>query len=202
MSKNMWDDRYSEPEYVYGTNPNEFFKQELDKLSPATILLPAEGEGRNAVYAAEHGWKVTAFDQSEEGMTKALRLATLRNVTIDYQLHDLATTEYPEGHFDVIALVFVHTPPQMRQTLHRKLMGFLKPGGTLILTGFSKEQLQFSSGGPKDATMLFSPDELREDFEDLLITSLQQQEVVIEEGEYHKGRASVVKMVGVLRESR
>lgn len=197
MSKEMWDQRYAESEYVYGTNPNEFFKQELDKLVPGKILLPAEGESRNAVYAAEKGWDVSAFDQSDEGRKKALRLAAERSVTIEYQIRNLETIGYPENHFDAIALVFVHTPAIKRQQIHRNLIRFLKPGGTLILTGYSKEQLQYNSGGPKEASMLFSKDELKEDFSDLHDVSIEKLVSEVEEGDFHRGKASVIQMVAV-----
>ena len=202
MSKEMWDQRYAESEYVYGTNPNEFFKQELDKLVPGKILLPAEGEGRNAVYAAEKGWNVSAFDQSDEGRKKALRLAAERSVTIEYQIRNLETIGYPENHFDAIALVFVHTPAIKRQQIHRNLIRFLKPGGTLILIGYSKEQLQFNSGGPKDKSFLFSQDELTEDFSGLQITSINQLETMIKDGDFHSGNASVIQLVAVRKEVR
>ena len=191
----MWDQRYAETEYVYGTAPNDFFKQELDKLSPGRILLPAEGEGRNAVYAAERGWDVRAFDQSEEGRKKALKLAAERNVKIDYQLHDLEAIEFPENYFDAVALVFVHSPAVKRQLFHRNLARFLRPGGTLILVGFEKGQLQHDSGGPKDESMLFSAEELKEDFRDLKIVSAGQLETDISEGAFHSGTASVIRLV-------
>ena len=197
MSKEMWNQRYAESEYVYGTNPNEFFKQELDKLVPGKILLPAEGEGRNAVYAAEKGWNVAAFDQSDEGRKKALRLAAERGVTIEYQIRDLETNDYPVDHFDAIALVFVHTPALKRQQIHHNLIRFLKPGGTLILIGYSKEQLQYNSGGPKEASMLFSQDELKEDFSDLHDVSIEKLVSEVEEGDFHRGKASVIQMVAV-----
>lgn len=197
MSKEMWDHRYAESEYVYGTNPNDFFKQELDKLVPGKILLPAEGEGRNAVYAGEKGWVVTAFDQSEEGRKKALRLADARGVTIEYQIRDLETIDYPDDHFDAIALVFAHTPAIKRQQIHRNLIRFLKPGGTVILIGFSKKQLQFSSGGPKEESMLFSQEELKEDFSDLHFRSIELLEKEVDEGDFHRGKASVIQMVAV-----
>ena len=195
MSKEMWDQRYAESAYVYGTNPNEFFKQELDKLVPGKILLPAEGEGRNAVYAAEKGWIVSAFDQSEEGRKKALRLASGRNVAIEYQIRDLETVDYPADHFDAIALVFVHSSAVNRRKIHRNLVRFLKPGGTLILIGYSKEQLQYNSGGPKDESMLFSEDELIEDFAELKIKSLRKIETMIQEGDFHSGNSSVIQLV-------
>ena len=197
MSKEMWDQRYAESEYVYGTNPNEYFKQELDKLVPGKILLPAEGEGRNAVYAGEKGWVVSAFDQSEEGRKKAQRLAAERGVEIEYQIRNLETVGYPENYFDAIALVFVHTPAIKRQQIHRNLIRFLKPGGTVILIGFSKEQLQFSSGGPKEESMLFSQEELKEDFSDLHFLSLERLEKEVEEGDFHQGKASVIQMVAI-----
>jgi 2-polyprenyl-3-methyl-5-hydroxy-6-metoxy-1,4-benzoquinol methylase len=197
MSKEMWDRRYADSEYVYETNPNEFFKQEIDKLVPGKILLPAEGEGRNAVYAAEKGWIVSAFDQSDEGRKKALHLATDRGVTIEYQIRNLETIGYPENHFDAIALVFVHTPGLKRQQIHRTLIRFLKPGGMVILTGFSKEQLQFSSGGPREESMLFSQQELKDDFSDLDVRSIEISVREVEEGDFHRGKASVIQMVAV-----
>ena len=193
----MWDRRYAESEYVYGTNPNEFFKQELDKLVPGKILLPAEGEGRNAVYAAEKGWIVSAFDQSEEGRKKALRLAASRDVTIDYQIRDLEALDYTPGYFDAIALVFVHSSSLKRKVIHQNLIKFLKPGGTLILIGYSKEQLQYNSGGPKEESMLFTEIELIEDFSELQINSIEKIETMIQEGDFHHGKASVIQMVAV-----
>ena len=193
----MWDQRYAESEYVYGTNPNEFFKKELDTLTPGKLLLPAEGEGRNAVYAAEKGWIISAFDQSEEGRKKALRLAANSDVTIDYQIRDLEALDYTPGHFDAIALVFVHSSSIKRRQIHRSFIRFLKPGGTLILIGYSKDQLKYDSGGPKEESMLFSEVELMEDFSELQINSIGKIETMIEEGDFHSGKASVIQLVAV-----
>jgi 2-polyprenyl-3-methyl-5-hydroxy-6-metoxy-1,4-benzoquinol methylase len=194
MSKEMWDQRYADAEYVYGTSPNVFFKRMLDTLPAGKILLPAEGEGRNAVYAAECGWNVTAFDQSEEGRKKALRLAAERHVEIGYDLVSLEEAEFSENEFDAVGLVFVHSPASMRQALHHRLLRFLKPGGTLLLTGFAKEQIACQSGGPKDASMLFSSDELLVDFQDLEIISIEKLDTTITEGEFHKGRAMIIEL--------
>ncbi|MEI6884882.1 MAG: class I SAM-dependent methyltransferase [Bacteroidota bacterium] len=197
MSREMWDQRYADEEYLYGTTPNVFFKQELDKLKPGKILLPAEGEGRNAVYAASMGWDVYAFDQSEEGRRKAIRLAEEKKVVITYVLSDLENAEYQEEFFDAIGLMCVHSPGEKRQLVHRNLSRFLKPGGTLILTGFSKEQLQFTSGGPKELSWLFSVEELKADFEAFSSCRIEHSETLIEEGPYHKGMASMIQMVAV-----
>lgn len=193
----FWDSRYSEKGYAYGTEPNEFFRQELGRLSKGKILFPAEGEGRNAVYAARKGFDVYAFDFSNEGKKKALNLANQYGVDIRYQVDTFDSALFPDEYFDVIVLVFAHMPPHKRQQWHRKVAGFLKPGGTLILEGFSKDQLQFGSGGPPTIEMLFSTDELRKDFTDLQVVSLDKKIVQLNEGPYHQGDASVIR--GVFR---
>jgi SAM-dependent methyltransferase len=197
--KEMWNQRYAAEEFVYGTEPNLFFKQELDKRVPGRILLPAEGEGRNAVYAAWLGWDVWAFDQSAEGQKKAYKLAAERNTSIRYDLCDIGDCSYPEAFFDVIALIFVHTPASVRQAFHRDLLRFLKPGGALILEGFSKEQLKYDSGGPREESMLFSVEELRTDFEPAILRELDRHLVQVDEGLHHRGDASVVRLIAVKR---
>lgn len=195
MNKENWDQRYASEEFVYGKLPNVFFKEQLDLISPGRLLLPAEGEGRNAVYAAGLGWEVWAFDQSRAGRDKALKLAHEKNVKINYSVSDIEQTEYPENHFDAMGLIFFHTPESKRRIIHEKLAGYLKKGGTLILEGFSKNQLGKSSGGPADLSMLFSPEDLRKDFGQLEILSLGELEKVYEEGSFHQGLASVVRLV-------
>ena len=157
MSKEMWNSRYAAEEYVYGKDPNAFFKAEIDKLVPGTLLLPAEGEGRNAVYAAGKHWDVHALDQSVEGRKKAFSLALGAGVTIRYDLADLMTVDLPAENFDAIGLIFVHLPSPVRNPFHIRVCEWLKPGGTLILEGFSKEQIRFTSGGPRDPTCSFRP---------------------------------------------
>ena len=197
MSREMWDQRYASEEYVYGTAPNLFFEQTLRDLTPGTLLLPAEGEGRNAVFAAGCGWKVSAFDQSVEARSKALKLAAEKGVEIDYTIGDLEHYSFPEELFDAIALIFVHMPGSKRRALHRKFAGMLKPGGTLILAGFAREQVAYSSGGPKDESMLFSLEELKQDFEGLEIRLAEHLETELSEGDHHKGTASVIHMLVV-----
>ncbi|MEI9943030.1 MAG: class I SAM-dependent methyltransferase [Chitinophagaceae bacterium] len=109
-----WNERYSSAEFAYGEEPNNYLKEQLEKLKPGTLLFPAEGEGRNAVFAAKLGWAVSAFDISEEGKNKALRLATANNVTIDYQVGELQSLNYHTEQFDAIALII----PTSRQVLN------------------------------------------------------------------------------------
>jgi len=109
-----WNNRYKEDAYAFGTEPNLFFKQQLVKLHPGKILFPAEGEGRNAVHAAKLGWDVFAFDISEQGKQKALRLAAENNVHIDYQVGELPSLQYHPAQFDAVALVYAHFPAAIK----------------------------------------------------------------------------------------
>ena len=193
----FWDQRYATAEYVYGKTPNLFYQQQLEQLTPGTILFPAEGEGRNAVYAATQGWKVTAFDSSAEGLKKANRLAEEHHVSINYLLKSYDEVEFPENSFDCIVLVFAHMAESKRSAIHKKLVSYLKPGGTLIMEAFSKEQINFKSGGPRDINALYSMEEMKSDFLELKINHLSQTVKELYEGSYHSGNASVIRLVAV-----
>jgi len=193
----FWDERYSSEEYVYGTEPNQFFKQMLDKIPiPGKLLLPGEGEGRNAVYAAKLGWRVDAFDQSSAGKLKALRLAEENNVTINYSTVDLAKFTPQKNFYNYAAIIFVHFDTEVRSLFHKKIIDSLKPGGKIILELFSKDQFGKSSGGPQDLEMLYSIDEIKNDFKEMRTILLKEQSVFLDEGEKHKGEASVIRFVG------
>jgi SAM-dependent methyltransferase len=120
----FWNKRYALKEYVYGTEPNLFFKNQFIKLSPGKILFPAEGEGRNAVYAAKLGWDVYAFDSSTEAKKKAEWLAEENSVEIKYHVNDMETADYPLDFFDCIILIFAHFHPFERNYFHNKLLSF------------------------------------------------------------------------------
>lgn len=192
----FWNERYTLKEYVYGTKPNVYFETQIAKLSPGKILFPAEGEGRNAVYAARLGWDVYAFDSSIEARKKAYLLAKDHAVGIKYELNDIETAEYPSDFFDCIVLIFAHFHPFERNYFHSRLLSFLKPGGNIILEGFSKKQLQFNSGGPRTVEMLFSEEEIQNDFKLLSKLELVEAEIILDEGKFHQGSASVIRMVG------
>ena len=192
----FWNERYALKEYVYGTEPNAFFKTQITKLSPGKILFPAEGEGRNALHAARLGWDVYAFDNSIEAKKKAGLLAHKHTVKIDYQVNDIEFADYPLDFFDGIVLIFAHFHPSERNVFHNKLLSFLKPGGTILLEGFSKKQLQFNSGGPRNIEMLFSAEEIQNDFKLLSKLELEETEIILDEGRFHQGPASVIRMIG------
>jgi SAM-dependent methyltransferase len=197
MTKDFWNERYHAKDFAYGKEPNVLLKGILEKMPVGKILFPAEGEGRNAVYAAMRGWDVYAFDISEEGKQKAERLAAEKKVTIHYELNSFEEYTSPENFFDCITLVFSHLPVESRQANFRKLLSYLKPGGKLIVIGFSKSQLGKSSGGPKDLDMLFSEEQLSGDFEGMKNISFRPIEMELNEGPFHSGPASLLQFTAI-----
>jgi SAM-dependent methyltransferase len=196
MMPEMWEQRYAEPEYAYGEDPNAFFKATLDEIPKAgRILLPAEGEGRNAVYAARQGWTVRAFDFSAAGRDKALRLAARHGVRLDHEVADFRTARIEDGVYDVVALIFAHIHEAERRAIHRRLESALAPGGLLILEAYGKDQLGRGTGGPRAKELLYTVADLREDFSGLDIVRLEQVEAEIREGRYHHGLASIIRLL-------
>lgn len=192
--QSFWNERYSAAEYAYGTHPNVFFKTCLPQLPVGNLLLPAEGEGRNAVFAASQGWQVEAFDYSEAGMQKAQALATSQGVEISYAIYDIRSFPWETAAYDAVGLFFVHVPPDLRQFLHAQAIRTLKPGGHLILEAFAPAQLQFQSGGPRDTSMLYTPELLEQDFQELEIILSDTLITTLEEGPYHSGTAAVTRL--------
>lgn len=190
----MWDRRYSGDEYVYGIHPNVFFRDNTKGAVPGKMLLPAEGEGRNAVYAAGLGWDVYAFDFSAKARDKALNLSKIKQVSIHYAVHEMEEANYDNESFDMMALIYAHH--SNRQDNHRHLTHFLKPEGTVILEAFSKEQINNDTGGPKDLNMLYSVEEIKEDFSHLSELKVWKEELVLNEGNLHKGKSSVIRLIG------
>lgn len=196
--KEIWNKRYAGDEFVYGIHPNAFFKENIDKINPGIILLPAEGEGRNAVYAASLGWDVKAFDFSTKAKEKALLLSKNKNVPIQYAVHGIEEADYELSSFDAIALIYAHS--KNRKENHQRMLQFLKPGGILILEAFSKTQLNNNTGGPKDINMLYSIEELKEDFAGMKELEIWEEEIILDEGNLHKGKSSVIRLVGQLNQ--
>jgi SAM-dependent methyltransferase len=198
--ESFWDQRFSEEGLAYGREPNAFLKQQLGRLTPGSLLLPAEGEGRNAVWAAVEGWRVHAFDTSTVGRDKALEMAERRGVEIAYEVRSAAADLRDfEGRFDAVGLVFMHLPPDVRRVAHRAAARSLRPGGTLILEAFSKAQLELGTGGPRHLDLLYETDDLESDFSGLSISSLARVEVELDEGRYHRGLSSVIRLVAEAR---
>lgn len=199
--KEKWDDRYSRKEFAYGEEPNAYLREQLRSIPSGTILFPAEGEGRNAVYAATLGWTVFAFDLSIQGKKKALQLADKHQVEVKYDVGEFQSLSYKANQFDAIALIYAHFPASSKSSYHKILTTYLRPGGMLIFEAFSKKHMDYmrqdeTMGGPKEIEMLFSLEEIASDFHNFDILELVEQEVELQEGLFHNGKGSVVRFVG------
>lgn len=193
--KEMWDERYSAEIYVYGKSPNAFFREQLDRLAPGRLLLPAEGEGRNAVYAAGRGWQVDAFDYSDAGFRKAMALAKEFGVQINYQVTPFDNYNFQKEQYNSIGLIYFHLPASQRESFHRKIIDSLVPGGTIILEAYHKTQLGRNTGGPQSPELLYDEKSIVRDFKNLFIKKLNVLTVHREEGLFHSGEARVIQCV-------
>jgi SAM-dependent methyltransferase len=193
----MWDERFSEPGFAYGTGPNDFLASVADRLPMGKILCLAEGEGRNAVFLAELGYEVTAVDRSTVGLAKAEALATERGTTIETVNADL--TDYPiaPAAWQGIVSIFCHLPPVIRGALHERCLRGLAPGGVFVLEGFTPRQLEFGTGGPKSRELLMELEALRQELHGLRFEIARETDREIIEGRYHRGRAAVVQVLAV-----
>lgn len=200
--KEFWNERYRQTDFVYGETPNEYLKTQLSKMTCGNILFPCEGEGRNAVYAAQLGWDVYAFDQSEEGKNKAMHLAQTKQVSIDYLVSDVEQIPYENETFDALVLIFAHFPNEKRRKYHQKMASLLKKGGTLIIEGFGTQHAELqkinpNACGPKKIEMLYDLEALKTDFSNFEFIEEYQAETELNEGKYHAGTAFVVRVLAI-----
>jgi len=192
----FWDSRYDTKDFVYGKEPNDFFASQLEVIRPGSILLPGEGEGRNAVHAASKGWLVDAFDQSPVAAEKALAYAAEKEVRLDYCISGIEDFLFQPDYYDAVGLIFFHVPPTNRMLLHQQLAKTLKPGGVLIFEGFHTSQLGNATGGPASRDLLFDEETIRFDFPGLEVRQLEQLSVDLKEGIFHRGDAEIIRFVG------
>lgn len=197
MNTTNWDQRYSEPGYTYGTTPNTFLVSVVNRIPSGRVLMLAEGEGRNAVYLASLGYQITAVDGSAVGLGKALELAAERGVSLTAVVADLDGFEIEPGQWDAIVSCFCHIPSAIRIPLHRKVVNGLKPGGVFVLEAFSKEQMDYDTGGPKSLDMLMSREELLQELAGLEIIHAATLVRDVKEGRGHTGLASVVQILAM-----
>ncbi len=197
----FWDDRYKNEEYVYGITPNEYLKEKIKDFKPGNALFPAEGEGRNAVYAATQGWHVKAFDQSMEGQKKAMAIAARHGVNIEYQVGEYQSLNFEFESFDLIALIYAHFPANDKIDYLRSIEKYLKKGGIILFEAFSKSHIHYQKlnnkvGGPKDIDMLFSLEEIKMVFKNYEVMELAEAEVELSEGKFHEGKGMVIRFCG------
>jgi hypothetical protein len=193
----MWDERYSQSGFAFGTEPNDFLIASVGLLQPGSqILCLAEGEGRNGVYLASLGHRVTAVDSSSVGLEKALSLAEKRGVSIDIVEADLDDFVIQPDSFQAIISIFCHLPTAVRARLHHNVCEGLAPGGIFILEGYAKKQINNDTGGPRKLELLMDLEDLKGELHPLELSHAVETERDIREGAYHSGIGAVVQIIG------
>lgn len=195
-SSHFWNERFASKEYVYGEAPNAFLEAHSSAFPAGGVILSlGEGEGRNAVHLASLGYRVTALDSSEVGFEKMRQLADRRGVSIETWKGDVSRADLGDERWDGILNVYCHVPSADRTVLYQRIRRALKPGGVFITEQFSKEQLQYRSGGPRVEDMLLTLGELESAFDGFEITYAKREIVTLAEGPFHQGEASVVRFI-------
>jgi cyclopropane fatty-acyl-phospholipid synthase-like methyltransferase len=192
----VWNERYAGEEYFYGTEPNAFLVSQKPLLkSDMSCLAVADGEGRNGVWLAEQGLDVLSLDASPVAQAKAKRLAQTRGVAMRFEQADLLSWRSDE-RFDVIAAIFIQfVGPDLRPAQFENLKRHLKPGGLLLLQGYTPRQLEFKTGGPSQLENLYTEAMMRELCADMRIVQLREHDSVIREGTGHNGRSALIDLV-------
>jgi SAM-dependent methyltransferase len=192
-----WDTRYGAPGYVFGTRPNAFLEAQAGLLRPGmTALCVADGEGRNSVWLAQQGLRVTAFDLSPVGVAKARALAQEAGVEVDYRQCDVARWDWRSATYDVVAAIFVQfASPPLRTRMFQGMVDALRPGGLLILQGYGPKQLEYATGGPRKLENLYTEALLQDSFAALEILHLRAHDDEVDEGQGHRGMSALVDLV-------
>jgi SAM-dependent methyltransferase len=185
VNREHWDERYATEELIWKAEPNRFLVEELDALAPGTALDVACGEGRNAVWLASKGWRVTGVDFSRAGLAKAQRLATDRGVEVTWVEADVVEWQPPTASFDLVVVMYLHLPAEQRHRALAHAAAALAPGGVLLVVGHDTSNLLKGTGGPQDPAVLFGPEEIVEDLSGLQIERAEQvkRTVVTDAGE-------------------
>lgn len=196
--KAMWDERFSHAEPVYGEAPNEFVQLQIFRLQPgAKVFVPADGYGRNGIWLARQGFQVQTVDLSPVGVERARKAAEAVGVKMTQEVADLASWNWPSDEFDAVISIFFHMPSDARGKVHAAMVRALKPGGIILLQAFTPQQLQYTSGGPKQVDLLYSAEILRNDFAGADAVLLEEKVVPLNEGHLHSGPGAVIQ--GIFR---
>jgi SAM-dependent methyltransferase len=193
----MWDDRYSTAEYLFGTEPAAFLTKHRHLLtSGSTALVVGDGEGRNSVFLAELGLRVTAMDISSVGVAKARRLAEQRGVSVDLRVADILDWEWEPDAYDFVVAVFIQfLDPRQRSRVFDGLQRTLRPGGRLLLHGYRPEQVNNGTGGPPDPAYMYSEALLTDAFAGVEVERLESYDTTIEEGAGHHGTSALIDLI-------
>lgn len=190
----MWDIRYAEPGFAYGTEPNDFLAASAPSIPVGRALCLAEGEGRNAVFLAKLGWSCHCVDGSAVGLAKAQALAQAHGLTLETEVCDLANFSFQPESYDLVTSVWCHLPPELRVRVHGEVVRALKPGGILLLEAYRPKQLEYKTGGPPSLPMLMTLDGLKQELTGLEFVIGHELDREIHEGPYHNGISAVVQV--------
>jgi len=192
-----WDERYAVEGYIFGTAPNAFLASQAARLRAGqSALAVADGEGRNGVWLAQQGLQVLSVDSSGVAQAKARKLAAQRGVTLQFETADMLTWDWGDARFDVIVAIFIQfADPVGRARQFQGIRRALKPGGLLLLQGYTPRQLEYKTGGPSAPENLYTEPMLREWFGDWDIQHLREHDDIINEGSHHAGMSALIDLV-------
>lgn len=192
-----WNRRYAGDEFLFGTEPNAWLREHVGSLPRAGhILSVADGEGRNSVWLAQQGFQVDAFDVANRAVEKAQAYAHRQGVSVNFAVADVDGFAWPQSAYDGVAAIFVQfADPDMRQRLFERIARSLKPGGVLILQGYTPKQLAYRTGGPPFLSHLYTREMLTSAFADLSILELREYEAEVHEGQGHRGQSALIGLV-------
>jgi SAM-dependent methyltransferase len=196
-----WDDRYAGDDYLFGTEPNQFLVSCRDRIGGADltgtrVLCIADGEGRNSVWLAGQGCGVDAFDPSAVAVSKARRLAAERRVSVSFAVADADSWAWPEGAYDVIAAIFIQfAEPDLRRRIFDRIAHSLRPGGLLLLAGYTLDQLQYGTGGPRSPENLYTEEQVRAELAGFELEQVHAYHAPVEEGPGHSGMSALIDVI-------
>ena len=193
-----WEARFAGDDYLFGITPNTFLQRQAPRLiAGGKALSIADGEGRNGVWLAQRGLRVTSQDFSPAAQEKARRLAAERDVAMSFELSDLTARAWEPNHYDVVVGIFFQfVPPEQRARVFDGIRRTIKPGGLVLIEGYGQKQLDYNSGGPKALENLYTEDLLRDAFSGFSELSIKSYDAEVSEGAGHQGISALVNMIG------
>ena len=195
-ASDFWNERYQTKDYLFGVEPNDFIRAVTPPAHQnAKAFAPADGEGRNGVFLAKQGYHVTSVDVSNLAVDKAQSLAAKHSVSINSHVGDIFEFPCPDNHYDIVVICFMHFLPDDHDRFMSLMKSCLKSGGMIIMEGYSKDQIDLASGGPKNEDMLFSRDGLTKNFSDFDILLMQKTRRYLSEGPRHQGEAATIQLI-------
>jgi SAM-dependent methyltransferase len=197
QAKEVWDGRFRREGFLFGEEPNQYLVSQVTRLTKGRALLLADGEGRNSVWLAKQGFDVDAFDISSEAVTKAQAFAEKTGVQVNYYCCEYRDFDWQANHYDsVVGIFFQFASPAMRSDLFLRMSQCLKPGGTLLIQGYTPKQLEYGTGGPGKLDHLYVESTIKEGFPEYDWLDFRLYEDELSEGEGHSGRSALLGVLG------